>query len=699
MNAPGRSRPLRNVLEAVFRRRAVFLVTALIVVAATVALVLFLPRHYQAEARLLVQHASVNALHTPSAAQAITPADVNSEVDLLRSNAALRRAVDVPAGEAPTRQAQQRMTDLKRRVGIEVVPEPNLIRMTATAGSPEEAERDLQRVLDGYFAVRSGNANAKGTADFFNRQLDEAKIQLDADQEALTNYSLSHEIADLDDEKKLQLGRVSALQDQIAQVDANLALQRNRQAHENQQLIGTPQRMRTTERVITNQYAQERLSTTLVDLQNRRAELVRRYLPADRQIQEIDDKISNTRAAIAEAGTRPASDTASDVNPLWQQLSTSVAITAAEVSGLQAQRGVMQRQFEQAQERLNDLEKSTADVNALKRNLQQAQQDYASLSQRRSDAGLSAQMDRQRLNFDVSLVQAPYASSYPVQPRPLLYSVIAGLLALLLGTLFAMYADRASDHIYTAKQLDLLTGSRTVATLADVEHVPAAEEANALAYRRLLGSIHRQVRERRKHPEQNFLAGGLNTPHGEWPRGAMPDAYCVALTSATPNEGVSYVARHLAEEASRQFGSQVAVVDVQEILRRFETGAPPAFGFRMRPGSSYWVLAPEDDPDAVTRELGEHGSFAARLRPWLQRAREEMDLILLDCPSHLASTLATEMETCVDGYIAVVDSGRARKPAVEQLAVTLSDRRAPVLGYVLNRRRDAMPAWLQRTMA
>ena len=73
-----------------------------------------------------------------------------------------------------------------------------------------------------------------------------------------------------------------------------------------------------------------------------------------------------------------------------------------------------------------------------------------------------------------------------------------------------------------------------------------------------------------------------------------------------------------------------------------------------------------------------------------------MDLILLDCPSNIESTLASEVEPCIDGYLAVVSAGRVRKASIDQLTATLTDRRAPVLGYLLNRRRYPVPRWLHR---
>lgn len=690
------------VVEAIFRRKGLFLFLTLAVMALVVAGTILIPRQYRSEAKLTVQNVreatplSATAPVHQTTQDAVSQSEINSEVDLLQSPLVAHMAVGAPAGGVQTRTAQDEIDRVSHHLKVDPVHQTSLINLSYTAPSADQANHELQRVIDAYFEARAGNAMGAGAADFFNGQLQDARRELDRDQQALTNYGLKHDISDLDDEKKLQLTRVSTLQDQIAQVDSQLALQRSRRAQQADQLQNTPARTRSIERTITNQYSQERLNTSLVDLENRRAELVRRYAPSDRQILELDDKIANTKLAISDAAAKPAAESATDVNPVYQQLSTAVAMSQGEVSGFEAQRSVLQHQFDQAQNRLDELERATTDVNALKRNLDQARTDYTLYAQRKADARISAELDKMKL-FDVSLVQPPYSTGQPVRPRPVLYILTGLLFALLFATLIVVYFDTSSGYLYTPGQLDTLTGTRTLATLADADTAPHAGEVNALEYRRLLYSIHKAMQERRHDPHGTSLLPMYDTPHGEWPRGVIAqEAYVIAVTSSIRHEGVSYVTEHLAEEAARQFGSQVAVLDVREMLRRFEANHDLRFGFTLKEPDNFWVLADENDRNSAWREIGARGNFAARLCPWIERAREEMDLILLDCPSNMESTLGSEVEPCVDGYIAVVSAGQVRKAAVDQLTITLSDRRVPVLGYLLNRRTYPVPGWLHR---
>ncbi len=711
----GRTKLRQIVVEAVFRRKRVFALTMLLILLATAALILLVPKVYKAEAKLMVQNVraatplSATAPEHVNTQDDVSPSEINSEVDLLGSAMVARRSLGAPAAGVESRHVEEEIQKLKHRLNVDAVHGTNLINLDYTAESPEVADRGLQRILDAYFETRASNARSSGAEAFFDRQLTAAKEQLDRAGKALTDYGLLHSIADLDDEKRLQLQRVSTLQDQISQADAALAMQRNRQAREQQQLVATPSRLRTVERQITNQYSQERLNTSLVDLENRRAELVRRYAPSDRQIQELDDKIANTKLAISDASTKPASEMASDVNPVYQQLSTAVTMAAGEVSGTVAQRSILQGQFDQAQHRLDELENATVDVNALKRDQAVAQAEYTLYAGRKSDARISAQLDKEKL-FDVSLVQPPFSTTDPVRPLPVLWGVTGLVFALLASTLLAVYADTSSGVLYTPAQLDGLTGSRTLATLASADETEHAGEMNSLEYRRLLFSVHKALQdcgadEPARARGAMFADDIADTPHGEWPRGSGAITYAIALTSAGKHEGVSYVADQMAQEAARQFGSNVAVLDARAMLQAFEAerrnpegDGVISFGFGFLPEEGYWVLSSDPATATALRPIGTRGGFAARLCPWIERAREEMDLILLDCPSNLESTLSTELEACIDGYLAVVEAGKARRSQVNQLAAILTERRAPLLGYVLNRRRYPIPRWLHRAI-
>ncbi len=358
---------LRHTLaEAAFRRRSTLLLTFCVVGALVLLLVALLPPQYRASAKLLVQNVRSTAPLTTSPVDRtlqsaeVSPAEVNSEVDLLGSVAVARRALGQNPAAAESQSDETAVKQLKHRLTVEAVHQANNIDIVLTGKSAEGARRQLRAVLEAYFEERAAAARSGGAAEFFDRQVQQKSRVLDADQSALTAFEMQHGIADLQDQKKLQVQRIGGIEDQLRATQASLAQQRSRVAAEKSELARTPARTRTVERSITNQYSQERLNTSLVDLQNQKSELLKRYPPTDRQVTALNEKIATTQKAIADAHNAPAGETATDVNPVWETLNAAVATSSGELSGLGAQAAELERQRKDAQARLSELEHAGA---------------------------------------------------------------------------------------------------------------------------------------------------------------------------------------------------------------------------------------------------------------------------------------------------------------------------------------------------
>lgn len=677
---------LRHTLaEAAFRRKGTLLLTLYVVGGLVLLGVVLLPRQYRATAKLLVQNLRSTAPLTTSPVEhtlqnnEVSPTEVNSEVDVLGSVAVARRTLGQNPTKPESKDDEKAVRQLKRRLTVEAVRQTDNIDVTLTGRTPEAAQQQLTELLNAYFEERASAARSAGAAEFFDRQVQGRGRVLDADQQALTAFEMEHGIADLEDQKKLQVQRIGAIEDQLRTTEAALAQQRSRVAAERNELARTPARSRTIERSITNQYSQERLNTSLVDLQNQKSELLKRYPPTDRQVVAVNEKIAITQRAVADARNSPAGETATDVNPVWQTLNAAVATSSGELSGLGGQEAELRRQRKDADARLNELEQATTTFNALQRKVTQSQADYTAYAQKRDEARIAQALDREKI-FDVALVGAPTASPESIRPKAL-YLAAGLVFAALLGLLLAIYRDTSSEQVYTPAQLDTQTGTRTLAVFADEDEADRYGEGNRVQFRRLLFAIRSALGQ----PEIGVAP--------------MPRGNCVAFTSAIRSEGVSTTVSHLATEAALQASSKVAVLDAAVLLHRFEAEGTVSFAMRFSEAKRHWMMAQSDDSSSVVmRHGGTQGLFSTRLKPLLDQARGEFDLILIDCPSMAESTLSGELSRCVDGYVAVVGAGKARRQNLDDLRAVLKDVGAPLLGYVLNRRRYPVPRWLHRLL-
>jgi len=169
---------------------------------------------------------------------------------------------------------------------------------------------------------------------------------------------------------------------------------------------------------------------------------------------------------------------------------------------------------------------------------------------------------------------------------------------------------------------------------------------------------------------------------------------CILMTSASPSEGKSTVAAHLAIAHAEQ-GHKTLLIDGD--MRR--PSLHKLFGVDNVAGLSKvlehgvdWheiLLKPRPDLDLQIMPAGPSTRRAAdlvgaALPKLLDQAREEFDLVILDAPPLLGFPEPLQMAASVDGVIVVTRAGQTERKAVAAVLNTLGHLRANLVGLVLN---------------
>jgi capsular exopolysaccharide synthesis family protein len=168
----------------------------------------------------------------------------------------------------------------------------------------------------------------------------------------------------------------------------------------------------------------------------------------------------------------------------------------------------------------------------------------------------------------------------------------------------------------------------------------------------------------------------------------------VLVTSASPGEGKSTIAAHLAVAHAEQ-GHKTLLIDGDlrrpSVHRRFEI--PSAVGLSnvlvaelpwqealVKPaGLEELDILPAGPPSRRAADLVGRG-----LEQVLAEASFEYDLVILDAPPLLGFAEPLQMATAVDGVIVVTRAGETSRKAVASVIGTLSRLRANLVGLVLN---------------
>jgi uncharacterized protein involved in exopolysaccharide biosynthesis len=222
-------------------------------------------------------------------------------------------------------------------------------------------------------------------------------------------------------------------------------------------------RISTQSRVLPNQDSVERFNTMLVELKNRRTQLLAKFQPEDRLVKEVDEQIRTTTAALAKASQTTYSEQSSDINPLRQSLETELARVKVEQSGRNELRENLKTQVEQYQSLLTKLEKATTPHDNLSRQVKQADENYQLYAKKQEESRIADELDKQKIS-NVTIAEAPTVPRVPYKSNRLLTALVGLGLGLMLGLGGAVTAEFFRETVHTPRELEGLSGAPVLAT-------------------------------------------------------------------------------------------------------------------------------------------------------------------------------------------------------------------------------------------
>ena len=333
---------LRDLAAPVFRYwRAGALVT-LFVAGLTMLAVALSPQQYESEMKFLVKRERADPIVSadPSAATAtrseVTEDELNSEVELLQSRDLLervaaqsgligRQAAAGPHGEDEALVKAQAVRELATKLRVTPIRKTTFIRVAYRSTDPVLAARVLSTLQTLYLDTHRALHRPTGAYEFFAEQTDRFRKEL-ADAEAKLNAS-----GERDDLVSADLERQGTLQ-KLADFEGALQQSRARVAETTQslndltaQMEATPARHTTQVRTSANVELTRELKSKVLDLETKRAEMLRKFTPTYQPVVQLEEELARTRTALEQSEQSPLTEQTTDQNPTYQWLRSEIA--------------------------------------------------------------------------------------------------------------------------------------------------------------------------------------------------------------------------------------------------------------------------------------------------------------------------------------------------------------------------------------
>jgi uncharacterized protein involved in exopolysaccharide biosynthesis len=437
-SGPTTALTLRELAAILFRHtRFVVAVFGLVVLATLIYA--FASPHYEAHLKVLLRHGrsdpvvSAQPVGPDFTRPAISEEELNSEVELLRDEGLLKQVAvqaglvapgDVVGGRAD--QVEHAVRKLARSLTVEPLRKSNLIQVRYQAGGAQEAANVLSTLSLFYLRKHMELQRPSGELQFFEKQTSEYENKLRDSENELVRFTQDRGVAAPALERDIALQKLGEAEATYRQIDQDQVESARRAASLGAQLKSFPSRSVTLKRWADNPQLLEKLKTHLLELQLKRTELLTRYEPTYRLVQELDVQIEQARQSITAEGLTPVRDETTDKDPNYEWARMELEKTQVQEESLRARQARASVQIATLRGLAGQMQSDAVAQQHLIRGAKADEENFLLYQRKREEARIGDALDERRI-LNVAVVEPPVAPALPMHSMLFWFAVSLGL--------------------------------------------------------------------------------------------------------------------------------------------------------------------------------------------------------------------------------------------------------------------------------
>jgi uncharacterized protein involved in exopolysaccharide biosynthesis len=477
-----RSPTVRDLMTVIFRHRTLIATSFLAILIGVVVGTWLLPKQYEAQVKILVKRERADPIMTPDRSSQsvmlrdITPEDLNSEVELIKSRDLLEKVViacglhTLPGESAAGPAADTRTSDkseppaqdlrvaravgtLEKALAVEVIAKSKLIEVRYSARDPRLAAKVLETLTSLYLEKHVTVHRPAGAFDFLQQQTDQYKKGLAEAEKQLAEFSRKKDVVSIEIEKDIVLRKLSDFETQLRDTQTAATATEQRIKSLETQAASRPPRVVTQVRTTENPAMAQQLRASLLTLELKRTELLTKYEPGYRAVQEVDTQIAQTREALAEAEKDIQRDETTDLDTTRQWLDSELARARAELVTLKARSTEIAKVVEAYRVSARQIGRTEIEHVDLVRSAKTAEENYLLYLRKQEEARISDELDRKRI-VNVAIAEAATVPAFPSRPRWDLNLILGLALAILASLGLAFVVDYMDPSFRTPDEVE-----------------------------------------------------------------------------------------------------------------------------------------------------------------------------------------------------------------------------------------------------
>lgn len=483
MNQEPQSASLRDFLSILFKRKTAILTIFLaVVITVTVGSFLMSPT-YQAESSLLVKFGR-EFIYRPEVGNkapmiAFNQEEaINSEINILTSRDIIEQVIKTIGLENIypdlVKNLPSRMTPLEaaantfqKKLTAEGIKKSSVIEVSFQHQDPKVAARAVNLLVE-FFKEKHLQVHGGTESNFLENQANLYDRELKSSENRLEDFRQKNRVFSLDEQRSLLLK-------QRTELDTTLKNTRNRIDEQGKKLASLRGQMKTlladknrftqTERDKIIVEARAKLLTLQLseqDLASKYPENNRLLVNVRKEIQIIRDFLKEQEEAIG--GKVETS------NPVYQEAEKQALNAEAEEASLKAKASTLLLQISHLDTEIKTLDLREKELKDLNREVSTNEMNYKTYREKKEEARISDEMNRQKL-ANISVIQAAVVPSKPVKPRKALNILLSIILGAVSGLGFAFFSEYMGQGLSTSGAAEEKLGLPVLATVSLQEKI------------------------------------------------------------------------------------------------------------------------------------------------------------------------------------------------------------------------------------
>jgi uncharacterized protein involved in exopolysaccharide biosynthesis len=483
---PHMSYSVRDCVAMGFRHVRLMILTFILLSLCAGVGVWLMPKRYDAHMKILVKQERLDPLdspgrnaETPRPDPMMTEIDMNSEVELLKSDDLLEKVV-VEAGlqslakESFLRSQLARLTskpklsnsgqdprvlqavrDLDKDLKVEALRRTKIIQVTYGSTDPQLSAKVLQILLRLYLQKHLDVHRTPGAIDFFESQTDEYRKSLTNAEQKLLNFGNTKGVVAPPLEKEIAVRNLNQFEAEQDHTLSAIAETEQRIKVLEQQAAATPSRLTTQVRTSLNGNVLAQIQNTLMTLELKRTELLTKFTPDYPLVQEVDTQIAQANDALAKAKANPMLEETTDRDTNFEWIRGELAKARADLTALQARSRASSAAVDKYREQalhLNQKEIVQQDIN---RDAKTAEENFLLYKRKLEEARISDALDKQRM-VNVSVAEEASVPGFSSGPSRSLMLLLGFMLAGTVSVAVAVIRDQIDRSFRTPHEVEVL---------------------------------------------------------------------------------------------------------------------------------------------------------------------------------------------------------------------------------------------------